>query len=143
MPANVPAAPGEASAHVDLAALPVTPSWARQFARAVLGAWQLGPDLIDTATLLISELVSNAAAATAAPVTAATSATPVHLALRHQPGALVIEVADPDATPPVLTEADLDAEAGRGLMLVQALSKEWSYFRTPVGKTVYCVISTE
>jgi hypothetical protein len=68
---------------------------------------------------------------------------PVHLTLRYQPDWLVIEVADPDATPPVLADADLDAEAGRGLMLVQALSKEWSYFRTAAGKTVYCVISTE
>jgi len=40
----------------------------------------------------------------------------------------------------VLAAADHDAEAGRGLMLVQALSKEWSYFFTPGGKTVYAVI---
>lgn len=65
MPANVPAVPGEATAHIDLAALPIAASWARQFARSVLG-----------------------------------------------------------------------------LMLVQALSKEWSYVAAPAGKTVYCVIST-
>jgi hypothetical protein len=57
-----PAVPGEASAQIDLAATAVTPSWARQFARAVLGAWQLAPDLTDTAVLLVSELISNAGA---------------------------------------------------------------------------------
>ncbi len=42
----------------------------------------------------------------------------------------------------MITDAETDAESGRGLMLVQALSKEWSYFFPPSGgKTVYCVIS--
>ena len=34
-----------------------------------------------------------------------------------------------------------DAENGRGLMLVDALSKEWSYFFPPGGgKVVYCFL---
>jgi len=54
----------------------------------------------------------------------------------------VIEVSDSDPNPPVLTDAPPDAESGRGLMLVQAFSKEWSYYFPPSGgKTTYAVIS--
>jgi hypothetical protein len=54
----------------------------------------------------------------------------------------VIEVSDSDPRPPVITDAGTDDESGRGLMLVQALSKEWSWFFPPSGgKTVYCAIS--
>jgi len=43
--------------------------------------------------------------------------------------------------PPVLTEASADAESGRGLMPVQALSKEWGYQYPPAGgRLVYAVV---
>jgi len=31
----------------------------------------------------------------------------------------------------------LDAESGRGLLLVETLSDEWGFYRTPAGKAVY------
>lgn len=138
---------GEAAAYVELAALPMTPFWARRHAQAVLGAWQVPPETIETAVLLVSELVTNAIAATTKAQTTrnlvAGSAGPIVQTLRRQPGRIVIEVSDLDASPPVLAEAGADAERGRGLMLVQALSKEWSYYLPPTGgKTVYCVIGT-
>ena len=138
---------GEAAAYVELAALPMTPFWARRHAQAVLGAWQVPPETIETAVLLVSELVTNAIAATTKAQTTrnlvAGSAGPIVQTLRRQPGRIVIEVSDSDASPPVLAEAGADAERGRGLMLVQALSKEWSYYLPPTGgKTVYCVIGT-
>jgi len=40
-------------------------------------------------------------------------------------------------TPPV------DAEAGRGLMLVASLSTDWGYYRTPAGKAVYFTLALE
>jgi hypothetical protein len=40
-------------------------------------------------------------------------------------------------SPPVLTNAPADAEAGRGLVLVAELSAEWGSYRTLVGKVVY------
>jgi hypothetical protein len=66
----------------------------------------------------------------------------VSMMLRHIPGLLVIEVSDQNMNVPRVKDADLDSVGGRGLMLVQALSKEWSYyFPRPGWKTVYCVIS--
>jgi hypothetical protein len=65
----------------------------------------------------------------------------IWLSVRHFGEGLLIEVYDTDASPPVLTDAAVDAENGRGLLLVDALSKEWSYFFPPGGgKVVYCLI---
>ena len=65
----------------------------------------------------------------------------ISLSVRHFGDGLLIEVFDTDANPPVLTDAAEDAENGRGLLLVDALSKEWSYFFPPCGgKVVYCFI---
>jgi len=132
-------------AYVELAVLPVTPFWARRHAEAVLGAWQLPPDTIQTATLLVSELVTNAVAAMTglARGSYAGNAQPITQTLRRQQGRIVIEVSDSDPCPPMPEDAGPDAESGRGLMLVDVLSKEWSYYFPPSGgKTVYCVIGT-
>jgi len=145
-PANVRwhAAPGEATAYVELAALPLTPFWARRHAQAVLGAWQIPSDTVEVAVLLVSELVTNAVAVVAVPAReppAASTGTIVQT-LRWQPGRIVVEVSDPDPRPPVREEVGPEAESGRGLMLVDVLSKEWSYyFPAAGGKTVYCVLS--
>jgi anti-sigma regulatory factor (Ser/Thr protein kinase) len=136
-------------AYMELASLPTTPFWARHQTRAVLQAWLVPPETIEIAELLVSELVTNAtkfSAETPAPVQYLDleKAERISLALRLLRDRLVIEVTDSDMNPPVLTDAGPDAEGGRGLMLVDALSKEWSYFCPPAGgKTVYCVISTD
>jgi anti-sigma regulatory factor (Ser/Thr protein kinase) len=113
----------------------------------VLRRWQTPVETIETAELLISELVTNAAKF-AGPLPGRpwhsnlTSAGVIGVMLRYLPGQVVIEVSDSDPNPPVVANADLESENGRGLMLVQALSKEWSYFYPPSGgKTVYCAIS--
>jgi hypothetical protein len=65
----------------------------------------------------------------------------ISLSLRHFREGLLIEVYDTDNDPPIRSHADADAENGRGLMLVDALSKEWSYFFPPGGgKVVYCFL---
>ncbi len=65
------------------------------------------------------------------------------LSLRNFNEILLIEVYDADGNPPVLCNADAEAENGRGLMLIDALAKEWSYFFPPGGgKVVYCFLGT-
>jgi anti-sigma regulatory factor (Ser/Thr protein kinase) len=135
--------PGEATACVELAALSITPYWARRHAHAVLGAWQIDPETIEVAVLLVSELVTNAIAATAAMAernAGTDSPAQVVLTLYHQPDRIMIEMYDPDPSPPVLAEAGTDAETRRGLMLVQALSKEWSCSCLPSGGKVVCSV---
>jgi anti-sigma regulatory factor (Ser/Thr protein kinase) len=136
----------EQISYLELATLPSAPFWARCQTRASLKAWQLQPETIETAELLVSELVTNAIKMSG-PTPGALGQSGVDglerifLMLRLMPGRLVIEVFDHDQNPPILTDADTDAEGGRGLMLVQALSKEWGHFLPPTGgKTVYCVL---
>ncbi|MBV9450002.1 MAG: ATP-binding protein [Streptosporangiaceae bacterium] len=40
-----------------------------------------------------------------------------------------------------MVDAAVDAETGRGLMLVATLSDEWGVYRTPAGKAVYFVLA--
>jgi anti-sigma regulatory factor (Ser/Thr protein kinase) len=132
-------------AYIELASLSTTPYWARVHIRTVLRAWQMHAETIETAELLVSELVTNATKFSAqAPVSLKNpDPDPISLTLRLQRDRLVIEVGDSDMSPPTLTEAGPDAESGRGLMLLRALSKEWNYFfPASGGKTVYCVICT-
>jgi anti-sigma regulatory factor (Ser/Thr protein kinase) len=103
-------------------------------------------DTAQTAELLVSELVTNAVRFSGDPArtlrySERASASLISLSLRHFPDGLLIEVYDTDSNPPVRSSPDDDAENGRGLMLVDALSKEWSYFFLPGGgKVVYCFL---
>jgi anti-sigma regulatory factor (Ser/Thr protein kinase) len=142
-----PRLPGETIAYLDLDALPNAPHWARSLTRSSLRAWRLSPDLIDTAELLVSELVTNSVKACNVNSRSATYpevniVDRISLTLRHSPGRIIVEVFDIDQCPPLLSDADTEDESGRGLMLVEALSKEWGYFFTPTGgKVVYTILS--
>jgi anti-sigma regulatory factor (Ser/Thr protein kinase) len=109
----------------------------RHFVQQTLARWHL-EDLVDVATLLTSEAVTNAVIHAATPVL-------LDVYTREQ---LVIEVSDHDTTavlPPVaaagleslLEEPDLDAENGRGLMLIATLADRWGIVPSPEGKTVW------
>jgi anti-sigma regulatory factor (Ser/Thr protein kinase) len=130
-----------------LATLPTSPFWARRYIRQFLGSCRgIGSDTAETAELLVSELVTNAVRFAGSPAQAQqysdrVQAGLISLSVRHFGEGLLIEVFDTNANPPVLTDAADDAENGRGLVLVDALSREWSYFFPPCGgKVVYCFI---
>ncbi|MCL7428568.1 SpoIIE family protein phosphatase [Streptomyces sp. YS415] len=99
---------------------------AREHARRRLQSWDLEP-LVDTAELLVSELVTNA--------------------LRYGEGdirlrllldrTLVCEVWDAGLVQPRRRRARDTDEGGRGLQLVGLLSAAWGSRRTPRGKTVW------
>jgi anti-sigma regulatory factor (Ser/Thr protein kinase) len=111
------------------------PGKARACTRAFLGYCRdLSPDTIDTAELLVSELVTNAC-------TYSPADSPVGLSLRHFPRHLLIEVIDSSPNPPVLTDPDTDSQQGRGLLLVSAMATTWGYFRLHDGrKAVYAIL---
>ena len=131
-----------------LVTLPTSPFWARRYTRTFLDSCRgIGEDTARTAELLVSELVTNAVRFAGDPArtlrySERANASLISLSLRHFREALLIEVCDTD-TPPALSRPGDDAESGRGLVLVSALSKEWSCFFPPGGgKVVYCVIET-
>jgi hypothetical protein len=133
-----------------LATLASAPFWARKQAQAALRSWEIRPETIQTAELLVSELVTNAVkfsrpeSASAPPGHDAPETTDlISLVLRYLTGRVIVEVGDSDPRPPIVTDAGHDAVSGRGLMLVQALSKEWGHYLPPSGgKIVYCVLAT-
>jgi hypothetical protein len=134
---------GRTVSRLDLVTLPSSPFWARRHIEATLELWD-AEHLIETANLLASELVTNAVtfSADGTPRPGLAGVRKISLSLEFLGGELVIEVGDSDPRPPVLNGAgDGDAEGGRGLVLVEALSKDWGYELLPSGgKVVYCVI---
>jgi anti-sigma regulatory factor (Ser/Thr protein kinase) len=90
---------------------------------------------LDVALLLTSELVTNA--------------------VRHEPGHAVmlviscsdgrlrVDVHDTSCSLPAVADVPADAETGRGLLLVETLSDEWGFYRTPAGKAVYFTLASQ
>jgi anti-sigma regulatory factor (Ser/Thr protein kinase) len=113
-----------------LVALPASPFWARRYTRSFLDACHgMSQDTAETAELLVSELVTNSVRFSGDPAhkfrySERAGADLISLSLRHFPDGLLIEVHDTDNDPPIQSESNDYAESGRGLMLVDALSKE-------------------
>jgi len=148
-----PARPGQPrpldAGTLALVTLPTSAFWARRYTCFFLGSCRgIMTETAEIAELLVFELVTNAVRFAGDPERTLrypghANASLISLSLRHFPGCLLIEVHDADSNPPVLSRADDCAENGRGLVLVDALSKEWSYFFPPDGgKVVYCFLET-
>lgn len=114
--------------HVSLTAGLAAPAQARTEVRAAICAWSLPVDE-SVATLLISELVTNAVRHEAGPT--------IVLDLSRACQRLRVDVHDTCHDLPAPMEVPSDREAGRGLMLVASLADEWGFYRTPAGKAVY------
>jgi anti-sigma regulatory factor (Ser/Thr protein kinase) len=117
---------------VRLTAGPTAAGQARREVRAAICTWDIPVDP-DLAILLTSELVTNAIRHEVTGI--------VMLAITCSCGQLRVDVHDTSRTLPMLVDAPVDAETGRGLMLVSTLSAEWGFYRTPAGKAVYFTIA--
>lgn len=87
----------------------------------------------DAATLLTSELVTNAIQHTDSGAPGG-SVTVVVIAV---PGGVLVEVIDDGSAATPVVKADLYAASGHGLFLVQQLAAQWGYLRDPAGTTVW------
>ena len=135
MNAIAPTRPAEQQARrTRLTTGPAAAAEARGQVRAAIRAWGIPVDP-DVAVLLASELVTNAVGHEAGET--------VMLAITRSFGQLRVDVHDTSRTLPVLADAPVDAEAGRGLMLVTTLSASWGVYRTPAGKAVYFTLAFE
>jgi DNA-binding NarL/FixJ family response regulator len=101
---------------------------ARRFMEETLRRWSCG-DVLDVVNLLVSELVTNA-------VVHGGSEADVSVVLT--PTALRVEVADRDEhVPTPKTAEDGWATSGRGLALVETMSRSWGIDRVPGGKVIW------
>jgi anti-sigma regulatory factor (Ser/Thr protein kinase) len=126
----------------EYAALPSAAGAARRETVQTLKDWGL-LQLIETAELLVSELVGNAVKHTGVMAEQPTyteleGLQTILLQLRVERGVLLIQVWDGDPTLPVLKEADFMSEGGRGLQLVETLSRRWGAYPVGRGKIVWC-----
>jgi anti-sigma regulatory factor (Ser/Thr protein kinase) len=113
------------TSYLELAPLPGAIPCARLHTVHVLHEWGLRA-LTDDAALIVSELITNAAeAATHLP-----GRPPIALRLLAGDRSLVIEAWDHSPLDLEPREADHDAESGRGLAVVAALSNRWGSERT-------------
>lgn len=112
---------------------------ARRFVEVTLNGWALQL-LVPDATLVVSELVTNAVRHALDPAPDA-SEYPLWLGIFLRPGDLVCAVSDPSSTPPCQRNPDDSASGGRGLNLVSALSDSLHWSLTPPqGKTVWATL---
>ena len=102
---------------------------ARAFLRGVLTG-RLPDETLDTAELLVSELVTNAIQH---------AGTELTVDIAHGPDVLRVAVTDGD---PHLRPARRPAdERGRGLTLIAALTQAWGVRDVPGGKQVWCLLT--
>ncbi|MFE7133173.1 ATP-binding protein [Streptomyces sp. NPDC057638] len=113
---------------------------ARRFVTLTLRKWAL-ESLVPDATLVVSELVTNAVQHALVPGVPRPGDYPVWLGLFRHPADIVCAVTDPSSSPPRPRDADDGALGGRGLALIGALSQTWSWSLTPPrGKTVWATL---
>lgn len=132
--ANVKADATIASTPGPLVTEPLTASTSRQaraFADTQLSAWGL-ESVSDAVQLIAAELVTNAlrhGGGTA------------DISLSYRPGVVRVEVRDSGTGEPRLLKVPVDAESGRGLAIVAALSSDWGVEHHADGKTVWAAVS--
>ena len=123
-----PAVDVEATASMDLA--PALPSAraARHFATEALRGWGSEEDVVDTALLLLSEVVSNAILH---------ARTDLRICLVARPDRVRVEVVDGAPGPIRRRASSPDDLGGRGTELVEALAEAWGIDRLTSGKRVW------
>jgi hypothetical protein len=127
--------------HGDLGISRRTPWMTRRMARLLLGEWGAPADMIEVAELLTSELATNAVRPDLGWPARGGYAPHITQWLWHVPDLVVMEISDRNKKPPELQVAEDESESGRGLQLVESMSREWGYYYGRNGwKTVYCVI---
>lgn len=91
------------------------------------------------ATLLTSELVTNAIMHTASGAPGGT----VTIVIIDVPDGVLIEVIDDGSPSTPVIKGDVLATNGHGLLLVQQLAAQWGYLRDPAGTTVWVHLAAE
>jgi anti-sigma regulatory factor (Ser/Thr protein kinase) len=123
--------------YLELGALPGAVPCARLHARLLIREWGLAA-LASDVEILVSELVTNAVQATRA----LGQTVPVRLWLLADAARVLIIIWDASPQLPVRAGASTEAESGRGLLLVEALSHQWGTSAAPAGgKTVWALIA--
>ncbi len=113
---------------------PQSASSAREFLRQALSGLRSDrQDVLDTALLVVSELVANAVRHGRPPVT---------LAVTLDEGRVLLEVGDQDSGVPTVRDPGWESLGGRGLLLVDAMAASWGVRPHGVGKVVWAELDS-
>jgi anti-sigma regulatory factor (Ser/Thr protein kinase) len=120
---------------VPLSSADQAPAEARRGTKSALLAWSL-PALVDDATLVVSELVTNAVLH---------GAPPLQLVLRRRLDDVRLDVQDANPQPPPREQGALPwDEHGRGLAICRAVADDVGWEDVPGnGKTVYALFALQ
>jgi anti-sigma regulatory factor (Ser/Thr protein kinase) len=118
-------------ARVVLPATPIAARKAREIVAERCAAFD--SDVIETALLLTSELVTNAVIH---------GRSDVSLQVSVEDGVLRVDVADDNSRHPQPQPLDAEALDGRGLQIVQLLAARWGVDDEPLGKRVWFELSS-
>ncbi|WP_285580000.1 ATP-binding protein [Actinoallomurus iriomotensis] len=111
---------------------PIAAEQARALMKIALADWKIN-DIIDNALIIVAELVTNAVKL----------GDVFHLSLSRQGDTALIEVTDRSEASPDRRRRSLDRVDGRGLLLVEACSRDWGWrLEEPGGKTVWALVET-
>ena len=121
---------------IELGALPGAVPCARLHTRQLMWEWRL-TGLSESVELLVSELVTNGVAASQS----LERTFPVRLWLLSDKARVLILVWDASPQAAVRIQANEEAESGRGLLLVEAISDQWDWYPTHDigGKVVWAI----
>ncbi|MFF0157438.1 ATP-binding protein [Streptomyces sp. NPDC005263] len=120
---------------LDFTAEPEEVAALRRIMRVHLAMWGLH-DVTDVAQLCVSELVSNV-------INHVGIGTPTTLVVAMSGTRLRIEVHDPDTRAlPTLLESGLEAESGRGMALLDAVTDRWGVQLLADRKVTWCELGT-
>ena len=104
----------------------------RHFATATLTEWAVPPEVVQDATLIVSELLTNAIVY---------GTPPIRLRLRKTPEELAIEVDDAASAMPRKLRATPTDLHGRGLAIVADIGSRWAARPDGYGKTVWSTLA--
>lgn len=110
---------------------PAAVGLARDFVRDCYRTWGV-EDPEDVASLVVSELVTNALRHATGPIT---------LFVARRPHKVVLTVEDGSSVPAEVELPGPLEESGRGMLLVQALTRSWGEQPVPGGKRVWAEIT--
>jgi anti-sigma regulatory factor (Ser/Thr protein kinase) len=122
--------PWAVSSTYELPSRPSSARLARRLARGAMGG--CAEPLVETAELLITELISNAVRHASSP--------PV-MRIDVDSGTVRIAVSDESTKTPDVRHADPEDEGGRGLLLVESLATSWGWTRTTGGKQIWFTLN--
>jgi anti-sigma regulatory factor (Ser/Thr protein kinase) len=111
---------------------PTSAAAARRFVDSVLVEWSWADGSHDAVLLCTDELVTNAIIHVASEII---------VVVRREDGTLRVEVHDRSSRPPLRRVHPIDAESGRGLELIEALSERWGVDAEEGGKAVWFELS--